>query len=446
MEAADQPRINLEMPTMTMLCCVLALCTADAPADERPNIVLIISDDQAWTDYGFMGHGQVRTPHLDRLAAASRVFPRGYVPASLCCPSLASILTGRYPHQHRIVSNDPPMPADLRGVARYASPQFREGRERMNAIIAAQPTLPRLLAESGYVCLQAGKWWQGHYSRGGFTHGMTRGDESRGGRHGDDGLAIGRQTMQPIYDFIADAQRESKPFFVWYAPMLPHQPHNPPDRLLARYRDQSESPHVTKYWAMIEWFDETCGQLLDYLDDRKLAENTIVVYVADNGWIQSPHAAAYAVRSKQSPYDGGLRTPIMVRWPGRVKPVRSAALASSIDIVPTLLHATGVDLPDGMPGVDLLNDAAVTERDAVFGGCFTHDAIDLDAPAKGLRWRWGVVGDWKLIVPNPAREPTGRIELYNVATDRHETQNLAATDPTRVADLTRRIDAWWPGR
>ncbi len=431
---------------MTMLCCVLALCTADAPARERPNIVLIISDDQAWTDYGFMGHGLVRTPHLDRLAAASRVFPRGYVPASLCCPSLASILTGRYPHQHRIVSNDPPMPADLRGAARYASPQFREGRERMNSIIAAQPTLPRLLAGSGYVCLQTGKWWQGHYSRGGFTHGMTRGDESRGGRHGDDGLAIGRNTMQPIYDFIADAQRESKPFFVWYAPLLPHQPHNPPDRLLARYRNQSESPHITKYWAMIEWFDETCGQLLDYLDDRKLAENTIVVYVADNGWIQSPDTAAYAARSKQSPYDGGLRTPILVRWPGRVKPVRSAGLASSIDIVPTLLHATGVDLPDGMPGVDLLDDAAVTARDAVFGACFTHDAIDLDVPAAGLRWRWGVVGDWKLIVPNPAREPTGQIELYNVAADPYETQNVAATDAARVASLTRRIDAWWPGR
>ncbi len=372
---------------MAILCCVLALSTADVAAREQPNVVLIISDDQGWTDYGFMGHPQVRTPHLDRLAGASRVFPRGYVPASLCCPSLASILTGRYPHQHRIVSNDPPMPTDLRGAARYQSPQFREGRERMNAIIAAQPTLPRLLAESGYVCLQTGKWWQGHFSRGGFTHGMTRGDESRGGRHGDDGLAIGRQTMQPIFDFIAEAQRDAKPFFVWYAPMLPHQPHNPPDRIVAKYREQTDSPHVAKYWAMVEWFDETCGQLLDYLDEHKLAENTIVVYVTDNGWIQSPDSGSYAARSKQSPYDGGLRTPIMVRWPGKLKPARIEALASSIDIAPTLLHATGVDLPDGLPGVNLLNDVAVAAREAVFGACFTHDAIDLEAPAKGLRWR-----------------------------------------------------------
>jgi uncharacterized sulfatase len=431
---------------MVILWCAFALSAADAPARERPNVVVIISDDQGWTDYGFMGHPQVRTPHLDRLAAAGRVFPRGYVPASLCCPSLASILTGRYPHQHRIVSNDPPMPADLRGAARYQSPQFREGRERMNAIIAAEATLPRLLAKSGYVSLQTGKWWQGHYSRGGFTHGMTLGDESRGGRHGDDGLAIGRQTMQPIFDFIDDAQRDAKPFCVWYAPMLPHQPHNPPDRLLAKYRDKTESPHVAKYWAMIEWFDETCGQLLDFLDDRRLADNTIVIYVTDNGWIQSRDAAAYAARSKQSPYDGGLRTPIMVRWPGRVKSERSAALASSIDILPTVLHAAGVDPPAGLPGVNLLDDAAIAGRDAVFGACFTHDAVDLDAPASGLRWRWCVAGDWKLIVPNPQREPTSRIELFNLAADPHETQNLAASEPRRADELARRIDTWWPGR
>ena len=109
--------------------------------------------------------------------------------------------------------------------------------------------------------------------------------------------------------------------------MMPHTPHNPPERLLDKYKDKTPSPHVAKYWAMVEWFDETCGQLLDHLETEKLAENTIVVYVTDNGWIQDPDGTL-SVRSKRTPYDGGLRTPIMVRWPGKVKPRTSDELAS----------------------------------------------------------------------------------------------------------------------
>src|SRR5207249_3330745 len=118
----------------------------------------------------------------------------------------------------------------------------------------AVPTLPRLLGEQGYLSLQTGKWWQGNYARGGFTHGMTQGE-----RHGDQGLDIGRKTMQPIYDFIEVAQRGEKPFFVWYAPMMPHEPHAPPQRLLDKYIEKTSSPSVARYWAMIEWFDETVG-------------------------------------------------------------------------------------------------------------------------------------------------------------------------------------------
>ncbi len=226
----------------------------------RPNILLIVSDDQAWTDYGFMGHPEVRTPRLDRLASESLLFPRGYVPASLCCPSLASILTGRYPHEHRVVCNDPPREKGQPAAAYYRSAAYREGRERMARFMEETPTLPRWLAREGYLSFQSGKWWQGHFSRGGFTHGMTLGDEDRGGRHGDAGLEIGRKGLQPILDFMDAAGREEKPWLVWYAPLMPHDPHTPPERLLARYRDKTESLPVARYWAMIEWFDETCGR------------------------------------------------------------------------------------------------------------------------------------------------------------------------------------------
>ena len=185
---------------------------------------------------------------------------------SLCSPSLASILSGQYPHRHKITGNDPPLPSGENERSAQRHPAFLAQRQEMLKYFDVMPTLPRLLASKGYLSFEAGKWWGGSYRRGGFTHGMTHGDPARGGRHGDDGLAIGRQGMQPVFDFIELAQTRKAPFFLWYAPMMPHSPHNPPDRLLIHYRDKTPSLEVAKYWAMCEWFDETCGQLLDFLD------------------------------------------------------------------------------------------------------------------------------------------------------------------------------------
>jgi len=205
-----------------MTCGAMALAGAEAAAEKPPNIVLIISDDQAWTDYGFMGHEAIRTPRLDKLASESLVFTRGYVTAPLCCPSLASMVTGLSPHQHKITGNDPPRVGGKGGWP----PERLRLREHIIAHIDHLPTIPKLLGKKGYLSLQTGKWWLGHHRRGGFTHGMTHGDPKRGGRHGDAGLAIGRKTMKPITDFLEAAG--DRPFFIWYAPFLPHSPHNPP--------------------------------------------------------------------------------------------------------------------------------------------------------------------------------------------------------------------------
>ncbi|MGC4002789.1 MAG: sulfatase-like hydrolase/transferase [Pirellulales bacterium] len=168
------------------------------PKVEPLNVVLIVADDQHWRDYGFMGHPHVKTPHLDRFAAQSLVFPRGYVPSSLCRPSLATILTGKYPHQHGITSNDPPLPAGKTNAQANRDPEFLKQREATIAKMDRAATLPRWLAPAGYRSFQTGKWWEGDFRRGGFTHGM-----SEGGRHGDKGLEIGRKTMAPLFDFIA---------------------------------------------------------------------------------------------------------------------------------------------------------------------------------------------------------------------------------------------------
>ena len=423
--------------------CAFMFLTALISCAATPNIVFIISDDHGWTDYGFMGHPQVQTPNLDKLAARSVVFPRGYVPASLCCPSLASIVTGKYPHQHRIVSNDPPNPGGLKGAEWRKSPEFLKGREKMSSFMKEAVTLPRVLARAGYRSFQTGKWWQGHFSTGGFTDGMSLGDESKGGRHGDDGLTIGRKTMQPVFDFIESSTAEQKPFFVWYAPMLPHDPHNAPERFLAKYRDKAPNRATARYWANIDWFDETCGQLFAFLEEKKLTENTIILYVADNGWIQSPGPDRFDPRSKQSPYDGGLRSPILVSWPGRAKPSRSDALATSLDLMPTALAAAGLDIPADLPGLNLLDADRVAARTSIFGECFTHDAVDLDNPASSLRWRWVIDGHSKLIAPSKRNEPKGKPELFDLAADPHESKNLAETDAKKVEDLRAKLDAWW---
>lgn len=436
------------MKNMSCLGLLLWLAIAVTAQPSTPNIVFIISDDHGWQDYGFMGHPHIKTPNLDKLAAQSLVFSRGYVPTALCSPSLATILTGRYPHEHLITGNDPPAPPG----GNKNHPQYIADWDTMRSFVTTRPTLPRLLQQKGYVSLQTGKWWLGDYKNGGFTHGMSHGDKARGGRHGDAGLEIGRSTMQPIYDFIGNARRDQKPFFVWYAPMLPHDPHNAPQRLLAKYKDKAPDLETAKYWANVEWFDESCGQLLDYLDREQLSENTIVVYVTDNGWVQGPARDSHSVRSKRTPYDAGIRTPIMVRWPQHIKPRRSPHLASSLDLLPTIVGAVKIPAPSGLPGVNLLQEKAVNARKTLYGAIFTHDAVDIRQPAANLLSRWIIDGDWKLLVPvsNPPKdrgtpEQPPQIELYRLTGDATETTNLAEKERARVKVLKRKLDSWFGG-
>ncbi len=401
---------------------------APQSSGQRPNVLLIIGDDQAWGDFGFMGHRHIRTPHLDRLADQGVVFTRGYVPTSLCRPSLMTILTGLYPHQHRITGNDP-----IRGVP----------REVLLESVRRLPTLPRVLSRAGYLCFQSGKWWEGSWREGGFTHGMTHGDPQRGGRHGDLGLRIGRQGLEPIFRFLQECQRQKRPFFVWYAPFLPHRPHNPPQRLLRHYLSVAPSVHEARYWAMCQWFDETCGELLNYLEQHHLADNTLVVFVVDNGWIQHPERSGYAARSKRSPYEGGVRTPVVLRWPRRFRPRRDEqTLVSTVDLMPTILSACGVEVPSGLPGVNLLPvcQGEPLSRRCVFGEIFHHDIVDFSRPQASLLYRWVICDSWKLIQPHAVAAP---VELYDLSRDPHERVNLADRHPQQVRKLQRALDQWW---
>ena len=379
------------------------------------------------------------------------MFPRGYVPTALCRPSLATLITGLYAHQHKLSGNDP-SPA----LAPPDSAQYANLREQLIRHIDAWPTVPKLLAQRGYLSHQSGKWWEGTYQRGGFTHGMTRGFPAPGGRHGDEGLKIGREGLQPIFEFVDFAISRQQPFYVWYAPFLPHAPHNPPERLLDKYRDKVDSIHVARYYAMCEWFDETCGELINYIDAKGLTANTLFVYIADNGWIQDPQSPNYALRSKQSPNEGGVRQPILLSWPGVIAPGTHTELVSSIDLVPTMLSAAGAKIPDNLPGLDLLpvvRDGQTLDRDTLFGEGFSHDVADINRPEASLLYRWAIEGRWKLILTydgalGAIRETHPRTErrpqLYDLLSDPHEEQNLAAQHPDIVQRLADKIALWWP--
>ncbi len=261
-----------------------------------------------------------------------------------------------------------------------------------------------------------------------------------------------------MFDFIDLATAEKKPFFIWYAPFMPHTPHTPPDRLFQKYKAKGiESDFVARYYAMVEWFDETCGQLIDRIEQKGLMENTLFVYVADNGWIQSETSGGYAPRSKQSANEGGTRQPIMFSWKGTIQPgMRGEQLCSSVDMLPTALAAAGAPIPGKLPGLNLLpilKSGEPTPRKECYGESFAHDVANIDKPEDSLLYRWGIDGKWKLLLTydgklghyassHPRTEK--RPQLFDLLADPHEDKNLAAGNPEVVARLAAKLQAWWP--
>ncbi len=257
-------------------------------------------------------------------------------------------------------------------------------------------------------------------------------------------------------EFIDGAVAAEKPFFLWYAPMMPHTPHTPPERLFAKYRAKGLPDPIAKYYAMCEWFDETCGELVDYIDGKGLKEDTLIVYVTDNGWIQDPKGNGYLPRSKRSANEGGTRTPILFRWPGTIPAADRPELCLSFDIVPTFLAATGAERPKGkyeLPGLNLLPEMKSGEtigRDTIFGESFAHDVANVQVPAESLMYRWVIEEKWKLLLTYDGAQGKGehspedfRPQLYDLIADPGEEKNLAGENAKVVKRLAAKIEGWW---
>ena len=448
---------------------LLTGCTVSKQTvSEKPNIIFIISDDHAYSDYSFMGHEFIETPNIDKLSQESLTFTRGYVSAPLCSPSLASIITGLYAFQHGITGNDPVV--EFEGEKSYgkvapkgAFPpnsypvQRNTAYQKLAENFYKSKLLTQTLSEIGYRSFQSGKWWIGSAEDAGFDKGMTHGDYTRGGRHGDEGLKIGRQGLDPIYDFMEETKTLDKPFFIWYAPFLPHTPHNPPNVLKEKYLKVAPSPYVARYWAMVEWLDQTIGELLKHVKEKGWEDNTIIVYTCDNGWIQSVDNGRYAPRSKRAPHEGGIRTPIMIKYPGIVEPgINTKNVVSNVDIVPTIQSLLGL-AKRNLPGIDVLDEEQLNHRSAVFAESYDHDIANVDDPTQTLLYQIAVENRWKLLIPNTdmimnnattrSEEISGyyskEIQLFNLTKDPNETINVAAEYPEEVDRLTTIINNWW---
>ena len=471
---------RLDLSKIIIVAVACAFCLSAVANAEPPNIVVIISDDQFADDFGFMGNPYVQTPHLDQLAAKSARFVNGSVPSSVCSPSLATLLTGLYPHQHGIHYNHPP-PGNAAFNKMSSRAEYEKLRSRGFQLIQQVDTLPRLLRdELNYRSFQTGKFWEGHYSNAGFTDGMTLfqpvpGQNYGGNRtlargvlaahgNGDWGLKIGRETMQPIVDFLD--KDSGTPFFIWYAPFLPHQPHDAPQQFFELYENQPDIPrHRVPYYASISQFDETVGQLVQMIEERQLMQSTLFVFVIDNGWQASeqpertrPVEFAHTKESKRSPFESGLRTPILFCWQSVIPPATYSEPVSSIDIVPTILDAVGKrSLAGEMAGMSLLSVAQgqgkLDPDRPIFGEIYPGDATLLGHPERDIAYRWMKLRNVKLIVPHqhdgniPWNGYLNRPGFFDLEADPNEQRNLIDEPQyaAQVRNLRTMLDGWWDG-
>jgi arylsulfatase A len=434
---------------------VVALCGADVDTDgaeiergsSRPNILFILVDDLGWSDLGCYGNQFIETPVIDTLAAAGMRFTSAYT-APVCTPSRGMILSGQ--SSARTGLYKVPFKGNERPWAKVVPPPAWGDRP-----VASKP-LGALLSAAGYTCRLVGKV----HVPPAFTAGLEGKIISEKARAalgepfyrkllgfcgGNPEKQVGPITRQAI-EFIAS--NKGRPLFCYVGHHVPHIP------LLARaelkkkfetkWKRQPAKVHP-HYAAMCAAMDESVGLILDALDRLELSKNTIVVFFSDNGGVNhcfhdGKGAQVTDLRplrgEKGGIYEGGIRVPLIVRWPGQVKPGSVCATpVISTDFLPTFIEAAGIGLPkeqivDGLSLVPLLQGRGGIQRDRLF---LYFPDYHHDFPGLALR-----AGDMKLIESSE----DGHLELYNLADDIGEGQNLVATMADQAEDLNRSLHHW----
>ena len=428
-----------------------------AAAPPRPNIIFVLADDLGWTDLAVQGSKYYETPNLDRLAAQGMRFTRFYNCPN-CQPTRAALMTGQSGARTGVYT--------VGGIDRFnwRSRPLRPV-DNVEKLPLDRVTIAQALKSAGYATGMFGKW---HLGEDGPHHPGQRGfDEAvvSMGRHFN--FHTNPKTEYPEGEYLADfltdksvdfiRRHSDGPFFLYLPHFAVHGPIEAKAEDTARFRDKPASGghHNPVYAAMIASVDESVGRIMDLLDELRLADNTVLVFASDNGGVGGYVREGISrdrditdnapLRSgKGSLYEGGIRVPYIVRWPGVTRPGSTTDQPSvNVDLFPTLLAIAGAKAPagqvlDGESQVPLLRDP-----DAAFrrGAIFHHFPGYLGQGAG--QWRTTPVGavhsgDWKLM----EFFEDGRLELYNLREDIGETRNLAAAMPDKASELLGRMRAW----
>jgi arylsulfatase A-like enzyme len=420
----------------------------------RPNVILILADDLGWADVGCYGSTYHKTPNLDRLAAQGMRFTDAYAACPVCSPTRASLMTGKYPARLNLTDWLPGRPdrPDQKLLRPIINQQLPGG----------ETTLAAELGKAGYATGHVGKWHLGGEGslpqQRGFEVGIA-GDAAGSPRSyfapykNNEGMFIPGLEHAPDGEYLTDRltaeavkfieSNRAKPFFLYLAHYTVHVPLKAKAELIQKYkRGRPGEQGNPIYAAMIKSLDDGVGRILEKLDELKLADHTLIVFTSDNGGLcvtegpDTPSTINAPLREgKGYLYEGGIREPLIVKWPNVTRPgSTSDAAVCSIDLFPTILDVCGIKSDvhvDGVSVVPLLRGGKL-KRDALYWH-YPHYSNQGGKPGAAIR-----AGDYKLV----EFYENGRQELYDVRQDPGELRNLIADKPMTAKELSAKLSIW----
>lgn len=440
---------------------------ANEATDKKPNFVFILVDDLGWIDTGCYGSKFYETPNIDRLAAEGMRFTDAYAACAVCSPTRAAVMTGRYPARLGVTDwirarfQGGKIPADKKNPTEYVGGKNKKLLCPPNALWMEleEITIAEALKSAGYTSCHIGKWHLGaddwYPDRQGFDFNVGGCDFGQPPSYFDPYSRKGQgpiPTLEPrrkgeyLTDREADEavkfirRHKDKPFFLYMAHYAVHTPIQGKADLVAKYEAKTPTNQKNpKYAAMVESVDDAVGRICSVLDELNLAENTIIFFTSDNGGLMGVTNNAPLRAGKGYPYEGGIREPLLVRWPKVIKPgTVSHEPVTSVDYFPTICQAAGVPLPRDrdIDGVSLLghiksNGIQKLNRDTLFWH-FPH--------YRGKIVPYSIIreGNWKLI----KRYEGKAFELYNLNGDLPERNDLSEVLPAKVRRLNAKLTRW----
>jgi len=447
---------------MTIAALVMASVTAHA-ADRSPNIVILLADDLGWTGVGCFGSDLHETPNIDRLAAEGMTFSDAYSACTVCSPTRASIMTGKYPARLHLTDF---IAGQNRPFEKLTIPEWTKYMK------LDEVTVAEALKAAGYATAHVGKWHleprqppAGHEvdqfkpTEHGFDISIGKPKGTRGyflpkDFECADGSRGGYLTDYLTDEAVAAIKRlKDRPFCLYLAYFTPHTPIQGKKELVEQYTRKLERKPDARhrnptYAAMIQNLDESIGRVAATLEELGLSKDTLVIFTSDNGGLTQRYGKIDGIadnyplrRGKGSAYEGGVRVPMIARWPGVIRPgSRCAEPVMTTDLYPTSLDVAGASgnarhnaEVDGLSLVKLFhNPRAKLDRDALYWH-YPHYHAGGDAPYSAIR-----CGDWRLIEFHDDMPPG----LYNLGSDIGERKNLSAAHPEKLRELHTKLHAW----